>query len=123
MPEHLSIPQLAGVAALALACAAWLFGLTRVLRRGRPGTGARGFGTNARPSAGRARRSRPSGLRLGSDGWRRHPGIRPSDPAAARSLPALPRQRQAVPHLETVELTPAEKAAFAGLVRQLSDGR
>jgi hypothetical protein len=37
-------------------------------------------------------------------------------------LPALPRQRQTGPDLESVELTPAEKAAFAGLVRQLADG-
>ncbi|WP_458244295.1 hypothetical protein [Streptomyces sp. MAI_2237] len=35
----------------------------------------------------------------------------------------LPRRRQSAPHLESVELTPAERAAFAGLVRQLSDGR
>ncbi|CAL9473176.1 hypothetical protein [Streptomyces sp. enrichment culture] len=37
-------------------------------------------------------------------------------------LPALPRQRQAGPDLESVELTPAERAAFAGLVRQFADG-
>ncbi|MGW1745838.1 hypothetical protein ACWCRD_09530 [Streptomyces sp. NPDC002092] len=35
----------------------------------------------------------------------------------------LPQQRQAPPHRESVELTPAERAAFAGLVRQLGDGR
>jgi hypothetical protein len=45
--------------------------------------------------------------------------LRRTDPA----LSALPRQRQAAPHLESVELTPAEQDAFAGLVRQLSDGR
>ncbi|WAZ22327.1 hypothetical protein STRCI_003572 [Streptomyces cinnabarinus] len=44
---------------------------------------------------------------------------RPTDPA----LSALPHQRQAGPHLESVQLTPAEQDAFAGLVRQLSDGR
>ncbi|MEV7884398.1 hypothetical protein ACWD3I_04810 [Streptomyces sp. NPDC002817] len=38
-------------------------------------------------------------------------------------LPALPYQRQAGPELESVQLTPAEHDAFAGLVRQLSDGR
>ncbi|MEU6348156.1 hypothetical protein ABZ896_02375 [Streptomyces sp. NPDC047072] len=43
--------------------------------------------------------------------------------AAARSLPALPHQRQEGPHLESVELTPAEQDAFAGLVRQLVTGR
>ena len=43
--------------------------------------------------------------------------------AAARSLPALPHQRQDGPHLESVELTPAERDAFAGLVRRLVSGR
>lgn len=43
----------------------------------------------------------------------------PTGPA----LPALPHQRQAPPHLESVQLTPAEQDAFAGLVRRLSDGR
>ncbi|MEU1455809.1 hypothetical protein [Streptomyces avermitilis] len=38
-------------------------------------------------------------------------------------LRALPRQRQAGPALESVNLTPAERDAFAGLVRQFSDGR
>lgn len=40
-------------------------------------------------------------------------------PRALPDLPALPDQRQAVPERETVELTPAEQDAFAGLVRQL----
>jgi hypothetical protein len=39
------------------------------------------------------------------------------------TLPALPHQRQVGPHLESVELTPAEEDAFAGLVRQLSGRR
>ncbi|MFI8232037.1 hypothetical protein ACIGDI_24680 [Streptomyces sp. NPDC085900] len=43
--------------------------------------------------------------------------------AGGRSPRLLPRRRQSAPHLESVELTPAERAAFAGLVRQLSDGR
>ncbi|MFF0203634.1 hypothetical protein [Streptomyces sp. NPDC005017] len=38
------------------------------------------------------------------------------------ALPALPRQRQAAPDLESVELTPAERDAFAGLVRQFAEG-
>ncbi|GHE70795.1 hypothetical protein ACWDSD_17050 [Streptomyces spiralis] len=37
-------------------------------------------------------------------------------------LPALPSQRGSGPHREYVELTPAERAAFAGLMRQLGDG-
>ncbi|GAB2882450.1 hypothetical protein GCM10027074_58610 [Streptomyces deserti] len=41
---------------------------------------------------------------------------------AAHRLSGLPRQQQAGPDLEAVELTPAERAAFAGLVRRLSDG-
>ncbi|MEU9240205.1 hypothetical protein [Streptomyces shenzhenensis] len=38
---------------------------------------------------------------------------------AARALPALPHQLRAAPPRETVELTPAEQDAFAGLVRRL----
>ncbi|MCK1822484.1 hypothetical protein MTQ10_23450 [Streptomyces sp. XM83C] len=38
-------------------------------------------------------------------------------------LSGLPGPRTTGPHREAVELTPAEQAAFAGLVRQLSDGR
>jgi hypothetical protein len=39
------------------------------------------------------------------------------------ALSALPHQRSPAPELEAVELTPAERDAFAGLVRQLNDGR
>ncbi|MFD4504100.1 hypothetical protein [Streptomyces sp. NPDC058457] len=38
---------------------------------------------------------------------------------AARALPAFPHQLKAAPPRETVELTPAEQDAFAGLVRRL----
>ncbi|WP_369389811.1 hypothetical protein AB5J72_20865 [Streptomyces sp. CG1] len=38
------------------------------------------------------------------------------------ALPALPSQRRTGPALESVELTPAEQDAFAGLVRQLANG-
>ncbi|GHJ39723.1 hypothetical protein Sm713_53320 [Streptomyces sp. TS71-3] len=48
--------------------------------------------------------------RPGTAGWRR-----------VRALHAMPRQ--VVPPTETVDLTPAERAAFAGLVRQFSEGR
>ncbi|MEU9730594.1 hypothetical protein [Streptomyces sp. NPDC048002] len=44
-------------------------------------------------------------------------------PTIDPALSGLPQQRQAGPHLESVQLTPAEQDAFAGLVRQLSDGR
>ncbi|UXY28109.1 hypothetical protein [Streptomyces sp. HUAS TT20] len=36
-------------------------------------------------------------------------------------LQALPHQRQAPPHRESVELTPAERDAFAGLMRRLDE--
>ncbi|MEU6194661.1 hypothetical protein [Streptomyces sp. NPDC047061] len=39
--------------------------------------------------------------------------------AARVALPAFPRQLKAAPLRETVELTPAEQDAFAGLVRRL----
>ncbi|MCS0600303.1 hypothetical protein NX794_03500 [Streptomyces sp. LP11] len=47
-------------------------------------------------------------------------------PALARRpaapLPALPSQRRLGHPLESVELTPAEQDAFAGLVRRLAEG-
>ncbi|MEU8973958.1 hypothetical protein AB0D11_32650 [Streptomyces monashensis] len=52
-------------------------------------------------------------------------GLRPSARRATTplpALPALPRQTRVGPELESVELTPAEQAAFAGLARQLADG-
>ncbi|MFD3926835.1 hypothetical protein [Streptomyces sp. NPDC058614] len=84
MPDHVSILQLTGVAALALATVIWVVGLVRLLRRDR---------SEAVP--------------------RRH----------GDALRALPRQRQSGPDTESVELTPEEHAAFAGLVRQFSDSR
>ncbi|OIJ67607.1 hypothetical protein [Streptomyces mangrovisoli] len=48
---------------------------------------------------------------------------RPAGLTPGQELPALPQPRQSGPHLEAVELTPAEQDAFAGLVRQLADGR
>jgi hypothetical protein len=50
-------------------------------------------------------------------------GATTADPRRApTALTALPRQRQAGPDRESVELTPAERDAFAGLVRRLADG-
>ncbi|OIJ87800.1 hypothetical protein BIV25_38270 [Streptomyces sp. MUSC 14] len=49
-------------------------------------------------------------------------GLRSSARRATAPLPALPRQTRVGPELETVELSPAEQAAFAGLARQLADG-
>ena len=84
MPSHVSILQLTGVAVLALASVAWVFGLTRILRRSL---------------------------------------VEPTVWHTAHPMYGLPNQRDTAPHLESVELTPAERDAFAGLVRQLSDGR
>ncbi|MFD4600737.1 hypothetical protein ACFWPQ_22240 [Streptomyces sp. NPDC058464] len=39
--------------------------------------------------------------------------------AARAALPAFPHQLKPAPSRETVELTPAEQDAFAGLVRRL----
>lgn len=39
------------------------------------------------------------------------------------ALYGVPEQRQSGPHREAVELTPAERDAFAVLVRQLDDRR
>ncbi|MEV6115662.1 hypothetical protein AB0L59_24940 [Streptomyces sp. NPDC052109] len=52
----------------------------------------------------------------------RRPGLRAPARRSSAPLPALPRQRRVGPPLESVELTPAERAAFAGLVRQLANG-
>ncbi|MCX4720424.1 hypothetical protein [Streptomyces virginiae] len=43
-----------------------------------------------------------------------------AEPAAAESLPMIPSQRGSAGHpMESVELTEAEKQAFAGLVRTI----
>ncbi|MFE7273948.1 hypothetical protein [Streptomyces sp. NPDC057623] len=52
---------------------------------------------------------------------RARPGAVPQRPDQA--LFGLPPQRQTAPDLEAVELSPAERDAFAGLVRQLDNGR
>ncbi|MFD5265481.1 hypothetical protein [Streptomyces sp. NPDC058335] len=142
MPEHLSIPHPTGTAAvaLALAGAAWLIAVTVLLRRPRPGTGAWGAWTGAQ----RTRRTALGAMRPGHDaippgprGRRRTTGLRRRDtharrqetdvlrpgPARPPRLPALPPQPRTGPPSETVELTPAERAAFAGLVRRLSGDR
>ncbi|MGW2822182.1 hypothetical protein ACWC24_14400 [Streptomyces sp. NPDC001443] len=101
MSEHLSIPQLAGVAVLALAAAVvWVMCLTRVLGRGRDGS------------------------RGGVSGWRSGPAGLAALPVlpASSVLSGLPAQRQTGPQLESVELTPAEEDAFAGLVKRFGAG-
>ncbi|MER5546394.1 hypothetical protein ACWDBD_12610 [Streptomyces sp. NPDC001118] len=49
-------------------------------------------------------------------------GLQASVRRTTTALPALPRQRRSGPALESVELTPAEQDAFAGLARQLANG-
>ena len=90
MPEHVSILQLMGGTALALAAVIWVAVLVRVLRRDRDIHQGR-FAELAR---GRGQRLR-----------------------------GLPHQLRKGPHVEHVELTPAEQDAFAFLARQFSDDR
>ncbi|MGW7378769.1 hypothetical protein [Streptomyces sp. NPDC054794] len=52
---------------------------------------------------------------------RRHSRSEAAARRSGRPLRALPRQRQAGPPMESVELTPAEQDAFAGLIRRLDD--
>ncbi|MFH9673334.1 hypothetical protein ACH4L5_13855 [Streptomyces sp. NPDC017405] len=60
---------------------------------------------------------RRAGLRAAA---RRRPG--PGARRGSAPLPALPRQARFGPAQESVELTPAERDAFAGLVRRLANG-
>ncbi|MDT0464363.1 hypothetical protein [Streptomyces gibsoniae] len=94
MPVHMSTFQLLGVPALALVTAVWIVYVGRALRRRDDEEAAR---------------------------WR----VRAEDAARYHHevLRGLPRQPQSGPELESVELTPAEQDAFAGLMRQLRDGR
>ncbi|MEU3523784.1 hypothetical protein AB0E62_07960 [Streptomyces sp. NPDC038707] len=60
---------------------------------------------------------RRAGLGAGAAGARRR-----TVPLPALPLPAVPRQTRVGPPRESVELTPAEQDAFAGLVRHLANG-
>ncbi|MEV4337489.1 hypothetical protein [Streptomyces sp. NPDC049590] len=101
MPEHAPILQLIGVTVLAVAAVVWAGVLLRLLRRAGLGAGA----------AGARRRTVPlPALPL------------PALPLPALPLPAVPRQTRIGPPRESVELTPAEQDAFAGLVRHLANG-
>ncbi|MGW5972548.1 hypothetical protein [Streptomyces sp. NPDC055186] len=112
MPEHDSILRTAGTAVLAVVAVACTVGLAGVLWRER----------------GRERRR---GRRGGVHPWQ---GAEPgpwSGPAPGYAVPAgrelqalraIPRQRRTGPRAEDVRLTPAEREAFAVLVRRLADG-
>ncbi|MFE3639018.1 hypothetical protein [Streptomyces cellostaticus] len=90
MPEHVSTLQLTGAAVLTAAGVVWAVIVMRLLRRFR-----------AEAITGRRRAAAVP--------------VFPVLPA----LPALPDQPQAGPSRESVELSPEEQDAFAGLVRRL----
>ncbi|MGW1161914.1 hypothetical protein ACWD5Q_04205 [Streptomyces sp. NPDC002513] len=94
MPTHVSTFQLLGVPALALATAIWIVCVGRALRRRRFEEAARQYVRSE--GAARLRRE---------------------------TLRELPHQPRSGPDLENVELTPAERDAFAGLMRQFREGR
>lgn len=96
MPQHVSVIQQIGVGALAVASVAWAVGLVRAVRRERHAV-----------AAWRAAQSAPD------EGAGQSQGRRPGS--------FIPRQ--SVPATENVDLTPDERAAFAGLVRQLNGKR
>ncbi|MEU1706377.1 hypothetical protein ABZ478_13360 [Streptomyces sp. NPDC005706] len=90
MPEHVSTLQLTGAVVLTAAGVVWAVIVMRLLRR----------------------------FRVEAVAERRRAAALPVLPALP-ALSALPEQPQAGPSRETVELTPEEQDAFAGLVRQL----
>jgi hypothetical protein len=106
MLQHVSVVQQIGLAVLLLAAVGWVVGLVRVMRRDR-------FAVSV---------------------WRAAPPVRDAQARKSAQIPApgparIPSQIPArIPAQrghsgERVELTPAEKEAFAGLVRRLTDDR
>ncbi|GGV86023.1 hypothetical protein [Streptomyces griseoloalbus] len=93
MREHGTISRTAGTAVLTLVAVVCTAGLADALRRRR----------------GRLR-ERAQGR---SEAARRH---------TPHGIPTVPRQRRTGPSAEAVDLTDAERDAFAGLVRRLSEG-
>ncbi|MGW5326318.1 hypothetical protein [Streptomyces sp. NPDC004014] len=93
MPEHASTLQLTGAAVLTAAGVVWAVIVMRLLRR----------------------------FRVEAAAERRRAFVLPVLPVlpVVPVLPALPDQPQAGPSRESVELTPEEQDAFAGLVRRL----
>ncbi|WP_406727123.1 hypothetical protein WJ438_24280 [Streptomyces sp. GD-15H] len=112
MPEHDSILRVAGAAVLTVVAVACTVGLAGVLRRER----GREQGEDIRPRQGPGPEL---GLRSGPG-----PGPGYAVPAgqALQALRAIPRQRRTGPRAEEVRLTPAEREAFAVLVRRLAGG-
>ncbi|WP_081240675.1 hypothetical protein [Streptomyces viridosporus] len=104
MSEHDAILRVTGAAALTLVAVACTAGLAEALRRGR------GRRTRERERAEAVRRHG----RHGSHGSMPVPAV--------PVIPVIPRQRQTGPCAEAVRLTPAERDAFAGLVRRFGEG-
>ncbi|WP_079105165.1 hypothetical protein [Streptomyces prasinopilosus] len=145
MPERDSILRVTGAAVLTLVAAACTAGLAGVLRRDRRGVREDGTGlrirmrTPARAGTGRGpggpkRRDEDIGPRPdGKPDRNREPDPRPHpEPQQERGVPAprevralrtIPRQRRTGPEAESVRLTPAEREAFAVLVRRFAGGR
>ncbi|MGY3202278.1 hypothetical protein [Streptomyces sp. TE5632] len=102
MPEHDSILRVAGAAVLTVVAVACTVGLAGVLWR------ERGRGGDIHPWQG----PEPGPA----------PGYAAPAGQALQGLRAIPRQRRTGPWAEEVRLTPAEREAFAVLVRRLADG-
>ncbi|GAA2247216.1 hypothetical protein GCM10010415_01570 [Streptomyces atrovirens] len=95
MPEYTTLSRTTGATVLTLVAVACAAGLADALRRRRGRTRARELDEAAR---------------------RQH------IPHAPHGVPVIPRQRRTGPHTEAVRLTPAERDAFAGLVRRFGEG-
>ncbi|MFC8370424.1 MULTISPECIES: hypothetical protein [unclassified Streptomyces] len=96
MPEYTTLSRTTGATVLTLVAVACAAGLADALRRRR----------------GRTRAREP----LDEAARRQH------TPHAPHGAPVIPRQRRTGPHVEAVRLTPAERDAFAGLVRRFGEG-
>ncbi|MEU6538176.1 hypothetical protein [Streptomyces sp. NPDC047000] len=99
MPEHVAILRLAGVTVLAAVTAVLLVWLQHILRRRR-------MMAAVRQEFRAAYRHRP-----------------PASPGPGEPRPQPQPASGAVVRPEPVELTPEERTAFAGLVRQFGDSR
>ncbi|MFD7701433.1 hypothetical protein [Streptomyces caelestis] len=96
MPEYTTLSRTTGATVLTLVAVACAAGLADALRRRRGRTRAR------EPFDGAVRRQHADHTPHGT--------------------PVIPRQRRTGPHGEAVRLTPAERDAFAVLVRRFGEG-
>ncbi|MFE1171526.1 hypothetical protein [Streptomyces sp. NPDC058773] len=113
MLPSVSILQQIGLGVLVAVGALWAVGMVRLLRRGRYEAALR-------------RDQREMRARYASRGWLAEDGLAAAPgpagpPGQPELLGSVPRQTGPDgPPSECVELSPAERAAFAGLVRQLT---